>query len=134
MPCVTIALRHFHHAGAHRIEMNITDQFEKVFVFLTYDGLITPFKKVSGLMMFNIEILAVGLLQALHELRERLLRALDQQMDVIGHQAVGVQHIVIFLTISSQSFDIGQIVALRCECLLALVAAHNNVIQNPRGE
>ena len=82
-------------------------------------------------MMFNIEILAVGLLQALHELRQRLLRALDQQMDVIGHQAVGVQNVAVFLAIAPQSFDIGQIVGLRCECLLALVAAHDDMIERP---
>jgi hypothetical protein len=65
MTGVTITLRGFHHARPHRIEMNITDQFEKVFVFLANDRLVTPFKQVPGLMMFKIEILAVGLLQTL---------------------------------------------------------------------
>ena len=35
MARVTIALRDLHHAGAHRIEMYVADEFQKIFVFLT---------------------------------------------------------------------------------------------------
>ena len=37
-----------------------------------------------------VEILGLGLLQSLHELGQRRAAGLDQQMDVVGHQAVGV--------------------------------------------
>jgi hypothetical protein len=33
--------------------------------------------------------LAVGLLQPLHEFRQRVFGALNQQVDVIGHQTIG---------------------------------------------
>jgi hypothetical protein len=85
-------------------------------------------------MMFNVEILAVGLLQALHELRKRHLRALDQEMDVIGHQAVGVENVAVFLAIAHQPLDVGLIVAIRSEGLLSLVASHDDVIEHPCGE
>jgi hypothetical protein len=65
MSGVTIALKGFHHSGPYRIEMTITNQLQKVFVFLTNDGLVASFKQVSALMIFKVEILAVGLLQAL---------------------------------------------------------------------
>ena len=73
-------------------------------------------------------------MQPLHEFRQRVFGALNQQMDVIGHQTVGVQCIVVFLAIPCQSFDISLIIAVGREGLLALVASHNHVIENPRGE
>ena len=60
--------------------------------------------------------------------------AFNEQMDMVGHQAVGVQHIVIFLTVPCQPFNIGLIITFRSEGLLPLVASHNHVIQNPRGK
>ena len=47
--------------------------------------------------MFTIEILAGGLLQALHELGKRLFRTLNQQMHVIGDQAISVDSVAVFL-------------------------------------
>src|SRR5437016_9120202 len=114
--------------------MNVSDQFEKVRVFLANDRFVTALKNMSGLAMPFIKILAVGLLQPLHEFRQWLFGAFNEQMDMVGHQAVGVQHIVIFLTVPCQPFDIALIVAFRSKGLLPLVASHNNVIQNPRGE
>jgi hypothetical protein len=73
--------------------------------------------------MSKIEILAVGLLQPLHEFVQTLRRALDQQMHVIGHQAVGVKNIVVFLSIARETFKVSLIVALRSEGLLPVVAA-----------
>jgi hypothetical protein len=84
--------------------------------------------------MFKIEILAIGLLQPLHEFRQRAFGALNQQMDVIGHQTVGVQHIVVFFAIPRQPFQLGLIITVGGENLLPLVASHNHVIEKPRGE
>jgi len=89
---------------------------------------------MTDFMMLTVKILCIGLLQPLHEFRHRVFGTLNQQMDVIGHQTVGVQHIVVFLAIPSEPFDIGLIIGFRSKGLLPLVASHNNVIQNPRGE
>ena len=117
-----------------RTGLRCSGWFQKIFVFLTNDGLVTSFKQVSALMMFTIEILAVGLLQALHELGERLFRTLNQQMDVIGHQAISVDSVAVFLAVPSQPLDVRPIVALRSEGLLALIASHDDVIEHPCGE
>jgi hypothetical protein len=55
-------------------------------------------------------------------------------MDVIGHQAVGVQNVAVFLAIARQPLDISLIVTLRSEGLLSLVASNNDVIEHPCGE
>ena len=64
--------------------MNVSDQFEKVRVFLANDRFVTALKNMSGLAMPFIKILAVGLLQPLHEFRQWLFGTLNQQMDVVG--------------------------------------------------
>ena len=102
--------------------MNITDQLKEILVFLAKDCFVAPFKHVSGLAMSKIEILAVKLSEPLHEFRQWLFGAFNQQMDVIGHQEVRVQHIVIFLAVPRQPFNIGLIITFRSEGLLPLVA------------
>jgi hypothetical protein len=42
--------------------------------------------------MSKIEILALRLLQPLHEFRQWLFGAFNEQMDMVGHQAVGIDH------------------------------------------
>ena len=74
------------------------------------------------------------MLQPLHEFGQRVCGAFNGQMDMVGHQAVGVQHIVVFLAVPRQPFNIGLLITFRSEGLLALVASHNHVIENPRGK
>ena len=84
--------------------------------------------------MPEVKVLTVGLLESLHEFGQGLIGTFYQQMDVIGHQAVGMDGIVIFFPVPGQSFQIGQVVLVVKECFSSLVSSHNDVVEKTRGE
>jgi hypothetical protein len=95
---------------ADGIEMEIANQGEQIRVFFTDDGVISPLKEMADFSMGAIEILGIGLLEPLHERRERQRACFDQQVHVIGHQTVGPQPGLTGLEIASQPLEIGVVI------------------------
>ena len=64
---------------------------------------------VSGLerdahfVVSQVKVLCIPLLKSLHELRQRLGGNLDEQMNVIGHQTVGINLDAEFCLITRES-------------------------------
>lgn len=52
-------------------------------------------------------------------------------MNVIGHQAVGVDRIAVASLVSAKSFEIGPVVGVIKEGPPSLVAADNDVVEEP---
>ena len=70
--------------------MDVADQTQQVLVLVADNGFVSSLKKMADFAIAAVEILSVGLLQSLHELGERNATGFNQQMDVVGHQAVGI--------------------------------------------
>ena len=90
MPAVTIPFRSPGKFGPNRIEMNITNQRHQILIPVADNGLIPSLEEMADFSIAAVKILSVGLLQSLHELGERNATGFNQQMDVVGHQAVGI--------------------------------------------
>ncbi len=60
--------------------MDIANQGQQIRTFLTDDRLVASLKQMADFPMGAIEILGIGLLEALHQRRERLSSCFHQQM------------------------------------------------------
>lgn len=65
-----ILLRLFYHFGAYRIQVNISHQTQKISITVTKKRLIPPLKEMTHFIILSIEVLGVGEVYTLHDLRE----------------------------------------------------------------
>ena len=94
----------------------------------------TALPPTVALPMATIEKLRIGLLEALHEFREGDRRGFQEKMDMVGHQAVGVQCHVMLLAILREAIEVGLIVGGIAERLLPLVATGDDVVEEAGGK
>ena len=72
-----------------------------------------PLEKMADLPVFSIEGLRVGSVQLPHSGRKVSIRSFDEQMVVVGHQAVGMTDPMEVLDSCSQPFQkIGSVVII----------------------
>jgi hypothetical protein len=70
--------------------MDIANQRQQIFVPIADNGFVPALEEMADFAIASVEMLGVGLLQSLHEFGQRNATSLHQQVDVVGHQAVGV--------------------------------------------
>ena len=76
-----------------------------------------------------VEILGVRLLQPLHEFAEGGRSALKEQVDVIRHQAVGVDSEAELGAVVLQAVEVSFVVVVATKRFSSLIAAHDNVVK-----
>jgi hypothetical protein len=130
LAAVWVVLRFRDHSGAHRIEMDVADQFAHVHLALAKDRFMPPLKKVPDLAVFPVIILAVPGQQPVHYPPDGVRFPLDQQVHVIGHQAVGVEEERELLFLCGQKREEPGVVFRRAENVLPVVPARDNVIKS----
>ena len=99
MPTIPILLRPPYQSSSYWVQVKVTDQGQKIFFFLTDDGLVSTLKEMPNFMVSPVEVLSIGLLQTLHEFRQRLPGDLQQKMDMVGHEAVSIENETVLLSI-----------------------------------
>jgi len=114
--------------------MNVAHQLQKVFISLTDDRLVAALKEVTDFAVREVEILGVRLLKSLHELGQGDSGTLQEQMDVVRHETVGVQADFVLLAVACKSFEVRFVVAPGAEGFLAVVAAHDDVVEKAGGK
>lgn len=72
--------------------------------------------------------------EPLHEIGQWLIGALDEQMDMVGHEAKGVHGMTVSFPITGQPFEIGLVVGVVEKGLSRLIAAHDDVVEQPCGK
>jgi hypothetical protein len=112
MAAVRVGLRPLDESSAHRVQVDVADQGDQVLVGVADNRLVATLKEMTDLAVNPVEPLGVGLLQSLHELRDRPLGGLQQQVDMIRHQAVRIQPHPVSLPIPRQPGEIGSITAV----------------------
>jgi hypothetical protein len=81
--------------------------------------------------MAPVVALSVAGLNPLHDLGERHVLGLHQQVNVVGHQDVGVEPKPVALAIVLDAFKISASVLVVLKGSLPLIAAHNHMKQRP---
>lgn len=71
--------------------MDVPNELAEILIRLTEDGLIAALKQVSDLLVLSVVELAVGGQHSLHDVTNGIALHLDEQMEVVRHQAIGVE-------------------------------------------
>lgn len=111
------------------VEMEIAHQFQQVGVAIAENRLIAPLKHVAGLVVSAIVVLAVCELQRLHRPRERMGSGLQQQMDVVGHQDVGMEGDAVSAAIAFEALQIAGVIFGIMKDRCPLVATDDHMIE-----
>ena len=89
---------------------------------------------MADLSIAQIEVLGVGLLHPLHQSCQRRVPGLDQQIDVIGHQAIGVKAHLALCAVLIQPVEIRFVILIASKRLAPLVAPDSDLIEQYRRE
>jgi len=109
--------------------MDVTDQFQQISLPITQDRLIPALEEVPNAPMPPVVVLRVSKLCPLHDLGQRNLAGLKQQVDVVGHQHVGIKLKVVPLSVMLQSLQVSSAILLVPEDVLTLVASGDDVVE-----
>ena len=71
--------------------MDVSDQLAEIPFALTEDRLIAALEKMPGAMILSVVVLTVRRKKPLHDHPDRVRPAFDQQVYVVGHQAIGIK-------------------------------------------
>ena len=91
MPAVVIILRAFDHLCSNRIQVDVAHQFAQIAIRLTKDRLVPALKQMADLLVLTVVILAVGGQHPLHDPADGIVLHLDQEVNVVRHQAIAVE-------------------------------------------
>ena len=111
--------------------MNVTEETQKIAVFVTEIGFIPPLKKVANLRISLVEILRIGKIEHLHDARYRVIGCLDQEMNVICHKHIRIKNKATLDSVSLQSFKIDAAVVFVKENILSLITSDDDVVKSP---
>ena len=121
----------FDHAGAEGVGLDVAEDRQEVVVVLD-DGALEPaLPDVAAAVVAAVVALGVGDEQALHDPADRRLAGADQQMDVVGHEAVAVELERLPLLQVGEGLEEGGVVVVVEEDRCAVVAAVDDVVDEP---
>jgi hypothetical protein len=76
---------------ADRIQVKVPHKLQKIRIPVTQDRPVAPLEQMSARLVRSVEVAAMAVEEALHDLRQRAALYLDQQVEVVGHEHKGVE-------------------------------------------
>lgn len=93
MTAPRIITRSFYHASADRIEVYIAHQFQKIAIAIHKNRFVTTLEQVPGSFGLPVNPAGVTKREILHASLQRKIAALQGKMDMVGHEAKGVNSV-----------------------------------------
>jgi hypothetical protein len=109
--------------------VNVPDKLSQVLIALAEYRLVTPLEQVTRLSVLAIVILAISGQESLHDPADGVILPLDQQMDVIGHQAVRIKVEGQPRFLVAELEEEFAVVVVRSKDELAIVASCDDVVE-----
>ena len=109
--------------------MNIADKFRQILIGLTQDRLVATLQQVSDIAISPIVILTIPAQQPVHDPAYWILLALDQQVNVVKHEAVGIEIERKPRLLRFQQSEHLRIILVRTEDALPIVAASDYLVE-----
>ena len=109
--------------------MNVAHQLAQIPVALTKDGFVPPLQHVADLLIFPIVVLSVTRQHSLHDAANRICLTLDQQVHMIGHEAVSVNEEWQSSLLDFEQREKLLVVIVAVKDLLSVIAARDYVIE-----
>ena len=122
-------LGRFGKARLDRIGMDIAQQPAEIFIVVAGEGLEPILEDVPSPSSRDIEAFGPGRLHAVHDMRERIISDLEEQVKMIRHQAIGVEDEVGGLSNLRDHGEKLRPVVRGADDGLAAVAASHDVVQ-----
>ena len=129
MTAVGKVLRSPDHLGPNRVQMNVPHQLRQILITLTEYRLVTTLEQVARLSVLPIVILAIGGQEPLHHPTDRVILSFDKQVDVVWHQAVGIEVERELRFLLGELREESAVVVIRSEDELPIVASSDDVVE-----
>jgi hypothetical protein len=114
--------------------MDVPHEGDEVLVRLAQERLVPPLEQVAHLRVPPVEALGIGLLEALHEAVERRRGRAEDEVHVVGHQAVSMEGHRVPRPIHGEPVEVGLVVVVTEEHRLPAIAADDDVVEESRAE
>jgi len=111
--------------------MNITNEIQKIAVFVAEIGFISPLKQVANLFIFPVEKLCIGKIDHLHDARYRVIGCFNQEMNVITHEHISIKNKAASVPVSVQSLKVLAAIGLVKEDILSLITPDDDMVKSP---
>ncbi len=132
MAAPRIFFRSGYHTGTNRVEVDIAHHFEKIAVPIHQYGFVAPLKEMSGSFLPPVDPSGITKREILHAAGQRDIANLQGNMNMIAHEAKGVDPIAkpesAFL---KQEIETG-VVSVGQKNILPAVAPEKNMIKSTR--
>lgn len=119
----------FDHPRPDRIQMDVPDKLAEISIRLAENRFVASLKEVTDLVVFSIVILTIAGLHSLHDSTDGIVLHLDQQTNVVRHQAIGVKIEGKFRLLECHNIGEAEVVSIRAEDSSTVIAARNDVIK-----
>jgi len=124
-----VLTRILHHVRAHGIEFNVAHAGEQVGVFLHEAGFVASFPQAAGAFVAAVDVLDITTPNGLHEPGYAGLGlGADQQVNVVGHEDVGMNGAVPIGSRLFEPVEVAVVVLLGKEAGLSVDAALDNML------
>jgi hypothetical protein len=117
-------------SGPEWVLVNVFQQTEQVCFPVAQNSLIAALKKMTDGPVLVIEIQGIALVDTLKNFGKRCIAGLDQEMDVVAHEHIGSQMIMIPVPINEEKLEKFVVVGGFFEDLLALVPPRDHVVES----
>ena len=116
--------------GPNRVEVYVTNEFKEVGVGIDQNGFITALEEVADSLLSLIDVSGVSEAEVLDDSGQRDVTDLDGDVDVIGHEAEGMDAVPeSFSPIFEECVAVAP-VGMTEEDILTTVAAENDMIDS----
>jgi len=120
-----------HHASANGVEFDVTHAGEQVGLGLDQAGFVAAFPQTASAFVAAVDVLHVAPSDCLHEFGcAGLGLGRDQQVNVVGHEYVGVNNTVPIGSRFLQPVEVAVVVLLGKKTGLSVDAALNNMLRD----
>lgn len=117
--------------GTEGITVDIAQDFEQMTVILNQNGLVTSAKQLPVLPVGTIEVLGIDAIDVTHATRQIPLRGLEQQVIMVGHQAVSRNLHIPALGGLANDFQKSSIIIRLKKNILSSAAAIHDMVPRP---
>jgi len=124
------SLGFFNYLCAHRIQDDVSADFEKMAVFLYKNGLVAALEKMTRPTVESIEQLRVHAVQLPHAESQIAVRRLDEEMIMVVHEAVGMTDPIVAFVHVLKGVQEPDAVLVAFEDRLPLITARSDVVNS----
>ena len=124
-----VAGRVFGDLCPYRVVMAVLEECQKIPFAVAQDGLVAALEQMTNGFVLAVKVQSIALVDTLEGLGQGYVLHLDQQMEMIAHEDIGIETEMMTWLIGGHNPEVLLVVGRIFEDLLLLVAAGDDVIE-----